>query len=99
MEELKKIEEIYITTKVISRDVSELRDQVVKQNGRLNKLEESDKSGLVAHAIYEERIGNFCIVQKEHTEKLDKLSQRILIASGAVIGASYLPQLLVKFIQ
>lgn len=99
MEEIQKIEEIYIATKVISRDISDLKDQVTRQNSRVGKLEDSDKSGMAAHAVYEERMANFCIVQKEHTGKLDKLNQRVLIGAGAIIGASYLPQLLIKFIQ
>lgn len=95
---------------VLIYEVKELKIQVTKTNGSITGLQQAEKDGLVSraeikkelefHTKEESRtIDLLTETQKDHGQKIDRLAQRLWVASGAIIGASYLPEIFLKLLQ
>ena len=101
VELIKKVNLIHETTIQMRESLNALNEKLVRQNGRVTKLEETQEGVVTRSATFEERLSNHMTQDekeqvhmneqlKEVNEKLDGLSRNVYIGIGILTMISLL---------
>lgn len=106
---LKQIGEIHINSIIMKEGVDGVKNELVKQNNRISKLEHSHEDSISKHSLYEERLNNHMRQDEREykdihnnltslNEKTDRIGRKVdgvVVKTGALIaGAAILGYIL-----